>query len=118
QITASDWDAMIPAKITAKVTDASEEGLTVSASVEGFALREAGDVPDTGKKDVGIYIGIIEKGRVGEYRTNTSAGAKEDFAYIAKPGTTSVQRTISVPASKLDRNKQYVAVTWLAHGML
>lgn len=105
-------------KVSASVTGADAEGLKVSATVENIVLRLAADVPDSHKDDAGVYVGIIDKNRVDEYRTSSSAGAFEDFAYKVFIKDGNVTRNLAVPAGKLDRTKQYVAVSWLAHGML
>lgn len=119
-ISETQWDAVFgpEPKISASVTDAGKDGLKVSATVENIVLRAAADVPDTGKDDQGVYVGIIEKDRVAEYRVNASAGAKEDFAYKTFIKDGKVTRSIDVPAAKLDRTKEYVVVSWLAHGFL
>ena len=119
-VTPAQWDAVfgqLP-KVTASVTDASAEGLRVSATIENIVLRAAADVPDTGKDDQGVYVGIIEKDRVKEYSSSADAGAAEDFAYKMFIKDGKVTRELKVPAAKLDRSKEYVAVSWLAHGLL
>ncbi|GAA2823709.1 HtaA domain-containing protein [Leucobacter komagatae] len=108
----------VKASIEASVVGATEAGLQVSATVKNIVLRDAADVPDTGKADAGVYVGIIEKDRVAEYGKDAAAGAAQDFAYKMFIKDGAVTRDIPVPAAKLDRTKQYVAVTWLAHGML
>ncbi|GAA1317066.1 HtaA domain-containing protein [Leucobacter albus] len=104
--------------VAAAVTGASTTGLELSATIENIVLRAAADVPDTGKDDQGVYVGIIEKDRVDEYAADAKAGATQDFAYKTLIKGGKVTRDISVPADKLDRSKQYVAVSWLAHGMM
>ncbi|KIP52526.1 hypothetical protein SD72_09120 [Leucobacter komagatae] len=90
----------------------------MSTTIENIVLRAAADVPDTGKDDQGVYVGIIEKDRVKEYGSSADAGAKEDFAYKTFIKDGKVTRNLEVPADKLDRSKEYVAVSWLAHGLL
>ncbi|TQL43744.1 Ig-like domain-containing protein [Leucobacter komagatae] len=117
----AQWDSVFgapKASIEASVVGATEAGLQVSATVKNIVLRDAADVPDTGKADAGVYVGIIEKDRVAEYGKDAAAGAAQDFAYKMFIKDGAVTRDIPVPAAKLDRTKQYVAVTWLAHGML
>ncbi|MBP6685811.1 MAG: Ig-like domain repeat protein, partial [Leucobacter sp.] len=112
-ITPAQWDAVFgapKATVSASVADASADGLRVSATIENIVLRAAADVPDTGKDDQGVYVGIIEKDRVKEYGSRSDAGAKEDFAYKMFIKDGKVTRSLDVPAAKLDRSKEYVAV--------
>ncbi|MBL3681097.1 Ig-like domain-containing protein, partial [Leucobacter aridicollis] len=120
-VSEAQWDSVFgspKASIEASVVEATEAGLQVSATVKNIVLRDAADVPDTGKADAGVYVGIIEKDRVADYGKDSAAGAAQDFAYKTFIKDGAVTRSIPVPAAKLDRSKQYVAVTWLAHGML
>ena len=107
-------DADRPVKtITASVTGATTAGLDLNVTIGNVVLQTASGAPA-----FGAYVGIIEKDRVSEYGSNPSAGALEAHIPAADIVNGAATRALSVPAAKLDRTKEYVAVTWLSHGFL
>ena len=107
-------------QIVGSVTGASPDGLKVSATLDNVVIP-------TGK--FGAYVGVIEKDRVAEYGSDAGAGMVEHYFRTSDfvDGSASVELT--VPKVKLDRKsgdairsldptKQYVLVSWLAHGYL
>ncbi len=114
----AQWKAVFPSTIVAEVTEATEAGLKISATVDNIALRVAADVPDTGKDDQGVYTAIVEKDLVDELANGSDAAVVADFAYKMFITDGAVNRSIVAAADKLDRSKQYAVVSWLAHGNL
>ena len=123
KVTSSQWDLMFPAApkptLAATVKSADEAGLTLSVSLDNVTIP-------TGKW--GAYVGVIEKDRVAEYGTDAGAGMVEAYFKTADFVDGALTREITVPKEKKDKNgvvvrtldpsKQYVAVSWLAHGYL
>ena len=107
------------ATITSEVTGASETGLTVSVRLDGVTIP-------AGK--FGAYLGVIERDRVGEYGADAGAGMVEVYFRSDDFVNGSVAREVTVPKNKvdsagktirsLDRSKEYVLVSWFAHGFL
>ncbi|GAB2561790.1 HtaA domain-containing protein [Leucobacter ruminantium] len=124
-VSSAQWDLVFPpavpvASVAGEVTGASETGLTVSVRLDGVTIP-------AGK--FGAYLGVIEKDRVGEYGSDAGAGMVEAYLRPSDFVNGSVAREITVPREKLDRTsgavirsldptKEYVLVSWFAHGFL
>lgn len=123
-VTSEQWDELFPAptgpSIVATVTDASGAGLKLSVSLANVQIP-------VGK--FGAYVGVIEKDRVAEYGSDAGAGMVEQYIKTSDFVDGSASLELPVPKDKKDRDgtttirsldpsKQYVVVSWLAHGFL
>src|SRR5690606_23555170 len=101
-------------------TGAAEAGLAVSVQLDNVVIP-------TGK--FGAYVGVIEKDRVAEYGTDAGAGMVEAYLKPSAFTNGSATQELVVPVEKkdrttgeivrtLDRAKEYVVVSWFAHGFL
>src|SRR5690606_39961943 len=101
-------------------TGAAEAGLAVSVQLDNVVIP-------TGK--FGAYVGVIEKDRVAEYGTDAGAGMVEAYLPTKVFQNGSATQELVVPVEKkdrktgevvrtLDRSKEYVVVSWFAHGFL
>lgn len=123
-VTAAQWEQLFPTPagptLKASVTGASEAGLELSVSLADV------EIP-AGK--FGAYVGVIEKDRVAEYGADAGAGMVEHYLKTSDFVNGSATLELDVLKEKKDRDgtttirsldpsKEYVVVSWLAHGFL
>lgn len=102
-VSESQWNAVFPSKVSgaAKVTAASTDGLTVSASVSGI---------DPATQPNGVHVGVVKRG--------TAVGAvQNDFlgktaSVITIPASGEFSADVVIPAAQLDRSTEYDVVVW------
>ena len=122
-VAAEQWGKVFPAptgpSIVGTVTGASADGLTLSVQLDNVTIP-------AGK--FGAYVGVIEKDRVAEYGRDAGAGMVEHYFPTKSFVDGSATAVLNVPKDKkdskqqvirsLDASKQYVVVSWFAHGYL
>ncbi|MBL3685903.1 hypothetical protein D3248_02890 [Leucobacter zeae] len=95
-----------PVALTAPQVQASEGALKVSVGASNVQTLDA---------DAGVYAALIVKGTEAELGMG-SQGAAADFVVKSRIVDGAFSSTLTAPASKLDRTKQYEVLVWRAHG--
>lgn len=100
-LTDAQWDALFPPAVTAEVSDASKDGLSVAAAGERIPAS-------------GAYVALIESGSEGSV---TAAGGFVAMQYVRGISDGAFTVDLVAPAEKLDRAKTYEVLVWKQHTM-
>ena len=101
--------------VAASVSSANETGLTVDISAENIVIPPPTPNPAA---NTGAYVAVIAADEVSLLGADANAGVVAEFIPKAAIVDGAFSTTLVAPATGLDRTKEYVVVSWIAHGFL